>query len=171
MLDEAIGGWARPGVSELVGRPGSGRISLLVPVLRKLTRAERAVALVDPLGVLNPPGLSGVRLDRLLVVQAACERAGWASEQLAGSGSFELVVHLSALRLGRSGPRLVRAAERGGCSVIVVSDRSEQGLAAALRLKILGRTDDKVSLRLGRCRGGRVGQELSVPLEPVSPPR
>jgi len=161
-LDEAIGGWASPGVSELVGRPGSGRLSLLLPVLARLTRSERAVALVDPLGQLHPPGLRGVRLDRLLIVQSPCEQAGWASEQLAGSGSFDLVVHLSALRLGRSGQRLSRASERGGCSVVVVSDRSEQSLSAALRLTVLGRDESFVRLRLGRCRGGRAGQELRV---------
>lgn len=161
-LDNAIGGWPEPGLSEVTGRAGVGRMSLILPTLRRLTRADRAVGLVDPLGLLYPPGLTGVHLDRLLVLQPACEQAGWTSEQLAASGSFDLVVHLSALRLGRSGARLSRAAERGGCSVLVVSERVEQSLPAALRLRVEGRDDRQVSVQVTRCRGGRVGRPLSV---------
>ncbi|MCP4807938.1 MAG: DNA lesion error-prone repair protein ImuA [Proteobacteria bacterium] len=167
-LDAEIGGWPSPGLTEIVGRMGSGRLSLILPTLRRLTRADRAVGIVDPLGLIHPPGLSGVRLDRLLIVQPACKQAGWTSEQLAGSGSFELVLHFAALRLGRSGARLARAAERGGCSVVVLAEKPEQGLPAALRLRVEGRDASAVHLRVARCRGGRVGQPLRVSVSEAS---
>ena len=167
-LDDEIGGWPSPGLSEVVGRAGTGRLSLVLPTLRRLTRSDRPVAVVDPLGLLHPPGLEGVRLDRLLVVQPACEQAGWTSEQLAGSGSFDLVVHLAALRLGRSGARLSRAAERGASCVIVLSEKPEQGLPASLRLRVEGRDRAHVHVRVARAKGGRVGQVLRVPVRTAS---
>jgi hypothetical protein len=166
-LERAIGGWPRPGLTELTGRPGSGRLSLVLPAIHDLTHRDRPVAVVDPFGVLFPPGLASqaqLKLERLLVVQPAPERAGWAGEQIAASGCFELVIQLAGLRLGRSGPRLTRAAERGGCAVVVISERSEQALPAALRVEVWGRGPEGVRGRVLRRRGGRSGVRFTAPV-------
>ncbi len=163
-LDAALGGWPSPGLTELSGRAGSGRVSLVLPTIRATTHAGQMVAVVDPLGLLHPPGLLGVELQNLLVLQPSPERAGWAAEQLAAAGALELVVVLTALPLGRSGPRLVRAAEQGACAVIVISERKEQALPATLRVQVEGHRPGGVELQILRQRGAMAGQRLRVPL-------
>lgn len=167
-LDEALGGWPSPGLTELSGRAGSGRMALLLPAIRAATRAGGIVALVDPLGLLHPPGLLGVELQRLLVVQPSPEQAGWAAEQLAGAGALDIVVLVAALRLGRSGPRLMRAAEQGKCAVFVVTEKREQALPASLRVQVEGRmaspSGEVVRLHILRQRGRMAGQRLQLRL-------
>jgi RecA/RadA recombinase len=163
-LDAALGGWPSPGLSELSGRAGSGRVRLLLPAIRATTRAGGTVGVVDPLGLLHPPGLQGVELQNLLVLQPSPERAGWAAEQLAAAGALEMVVLLAALRLGRSGPRLARAAEQGSCAVIVVTERKEQALPASLRVQVEGQGPGGLELRILKQRGRMAGQRLQVRL-------
>jgi hypothetical protein len=105
--------WPRPGLSEVSGMPGSGRLVL---------------------GQLYPPGLSGVRLDQVLLVRPGRSQVAWAAEQIARSGVCPLVVLIDPPRLGPGARRLQHAAEAGGVSLIVVSERPDPGLPAALRL-------------------------------------
>ena len=165
-LDAAVGGFPRPGVVEVAGLPGSGRLGVLLPALARETRAGRAVAVVDALGRLHPPGLPGVAWSRLLLVRPGPEQAPWAAEQVLRSGAVPLVVLLDPAPFGRSGWRLLRAAEEGDAVLAVVAEAPDPGLPATLRLAprfIPGRGTLAVRLAGGRrVREGRV-IDLGVP--------
>lgn len=163
-LDRAVGGWPRPGLVEIVGRPGTGRCSLVRPVLADLTRQGQAVAVIDPFGEWHPTGWTGLRLDRVLIVQSSPEQAGWTAEQLTRSGVFPVVLLFGRLRLGRSAARLSRAVEQGHCTLLVIADKAEQSLPATLRLEARGYHPEGLKVRLVRQRGGRDG--LTVTLRP-----
>lgn len=137
-LDAAAGGWPVPGVSVVLGAPGSGRLGWVLPTLRRLTAGERAVAVVDVQGWLNPPGLLGVELHRLMIVRPGAAQAAWAAEQLARSGAVPFTVLLDPPPLGRAGRRLALAVEAGRTALVVITDRMDQGLPTALRLEITG---------------------------------
>lgn len=165
-LDQTIRGWPRPGVSEVTGRQGSGRLSLVLPAMAWFCKRGQPVAVVDPFGLAYPPGWRDVDLTQTLLLQPGPERVAWTAEQLAGSGSVPLVVLLDAPRLGRGGLRLQRAAERGGCAVVVLSERSERSLPAALRLELQGRNAaGALRLWIRRQRGGASGQRLELTLQ------
>jgi hypothetical protein len=138
ILDAALGGWPAPGVGALHGPVGSGRLGLVLPALQGHTQAERTVAVVDAMGWLHPPGLPGVDLRHLMLVRPGSARAGWAATQLAGSGAIPLVVLLDPPRLGREGLRLVRAADSGCSTVLVISEDRDMDLPAQLRIAVLG---------------------------------
>jgi hypothetical protein len=137
-LDARIQGWPVPGLTEISGRLGSGRMQISLPSLGELSRHHR-IAIVDPLGQLNPPGWAGVHLDRLLLIRPPLERAVWSAEQLARSGCFALVGLLDPPRLGRASARLARAAEHGTCALLIWTTESDVRTPAKLRIQIQNR--------------------------------
>jgi hypothetical protein len=128
-----LAGWPRPGLVEISGALGSGRLSLVLPTVATLTAQGEPVAVVDPLNMVYPPGW-GVCLAQLLLVQPGHERALWCTEQLLRSGAFGLVLLLDPPRLGRSGYRLARAAEAGGSTGILLVERGNSRLPAKVRV-------------------------------------
>ncbi len=155
-LDAVTGGWPRPGISAIVGAPGSGRLGWTLPALRRLTAEDRPVAIIDAQGWLNPPGLPGVKLDRLVLVRPGLPQALWAAEQLARSGALALTLLLDPPPLGRAARRLRHAVETGHSALIVLSDRNDPDLAAHLRLE----TASPGTARLARGPGG--GRVISL---------
>ncbi|MEQ1506004.1 MAG: recombinase RecA, partial [Myxococcota bacterium] len=96
-LDVLIGGLPEPGIVELAGPDGSGRVRLALGIAAAWTRAGRSVAWVDPARRLYPPACAdlGVGLERLLIVRPTEDGSApwaWATEQLLRSGCFPLVV-------------------------------------------------------------------------------
>jgi len=170
LLDELFGGWPRPGVTEITGPAGSGRFSLALPALGALTRAGRPAAVVDPYEVLHPPGLPGIRLQRLLVVRPGpAPRGAWAAEQLLASGVFSLVVGLDLPGAQRGGRKLSLAANRGNSALVLIARHSEERLPAALRLEVTGRGPGGIALTVRRQRGGRCGTSIEVPPGLIAP--
>lgn len=167
-LDEACGGWPRPGLSELAAAPGRGRLSLALPSVRALTREGQAVAVIDALGRVYPPGWAGVNAARLLVVQPSPEQVGWAAEQIARSGACPLLLILDPPGLGRAGVRLARACEQGDCAALVLVERSDRRLPAGLRLQVRGATQRgssrEVELSVARRRGAPGVERLRLAL-------
>ena len=154
-LDGWLGGWPAPGVTEIVGAPGTGRLGLLIPALAELTRRGRSVMVVDAMEQVYPPGWIGsgpglpapvarsapaalLDPERFWLVRPGLDRAAWVAEQASGAGALSAVVLLDAPRVGRASVRLARAAERGGTALFVVSEESEAELPAALRLQVRG---------------------------------
>jgi hypothetical protein len=161
---DAIAGWPAPGLAELCGLPGSGRMGLLLPLLARHTQAGRWVAIIDVLARLHPPGLTGVAWSRLLVVRPGAERAVWAAEQLAASGAVPVVALLDPMPVGRAGYRLLRASEQGGGTVVVIGERSEQSLPASLRVQALGHSPGTLRVRVVRAPGcHRPSRALELP--------
>jgi hypothetical protein len=148
-LDARIPGWPVPGLTEISGRLGSGRMRLCLPSLAKLSLHHR-IGIVDPLGQLNPPGWPGVRLSQLLLIRPPLERAAWSAEQLARSGCFALVGLLDPPRLGRTGARLARAAEHGSCAMLIWTTESNVRTPAKLRIQIQNRQNSALFIRLAK---------------------
>jgi hypothetical protein len=116
------GGWRQGEMSELVGRPSSGKTSVLHASLAAATAGGGVAALVDAVDRLDPASLAarGVDLDRVLWVRGAgltiesarrplvedvLSRAVRAFDLLIRAGGFTLV----ALDLSDISPRAVRA--------------------------------------------------------------
>lgn len=168
-LDAATGGWPVPGVSVVLGAPGSGRLGWVLPTMRALTAGDRPVAVVDVLGWLNPPGLPGVELHRLMIVRSGAATAAWAAEQLVRSGAVPLTVLLDPPPLGRAGRRLALAAEAGRSALVVVSDRRDQGLPTAMRLEISG--PGQATLARGPGAGRALALDEAAEAPTPGPPR
>ncbi len=162
-LDEAIGGWPRQGLVELISSAGQG-LSLLLPLLRRLSGEERWLAWVNPPGRLHVPALAvrGVPAERLLMVRGGAEGA-WATEQLLRSGGCSLVLfwpgRIASVRLRR----LQLAAETGRSLGVLFRPvaAQEQASPAVLRLRLEG-GGDRLRVMVLKRRGGWSGARVTV---------
>ena len=169
-------GWPRTGLIELlVSRFGAGELTLLMPALAALTRADAArwCAWVAPPLLPFAPALvaCGVVLDRVAVIrppQDARFRGNsrmWAFEQTLGSGACDAVLGWARQVKSRDVRRLQLAAERGRTLGVLFrpSRASREASAAVLRLGVEPRTHG-VRLTLIKGRSVRRGVlELSWP--------
>jgi len=146
-LDERIDGWPSPGLTEISGPIGSGRISLCLPSLEYLTQHQR-IAIVDPLLQLYPPGLGSIHLENLLILQPPIEQTGWGAAQLTRSGCFALVAVLDPPRLGRASYRLKQASEQGRCPVLLWVQDSDPAIPAKVRIQICERRQHAIRIHL-----------------------
>lgn len=133
----------RGAITEIVGRPSSGRTSLLLACLAASTRAGGVAALVDADGVFDPEGAAtaGVDLPRLLWIRGAGRRdvALRATDLLVRCPGFAMI----GLDLGEHPPRLSLASafrwrgavRRTETALVILSARRvvEQGAALAIR--------------------------------------
>lgn len=154
-VDAWLGGWPAPGVVEISGAPGTGRLGLVLPALARLTRQGRPVVVVDPLQWFHPPGLRGADAARLVLVRPPLDQAAWAAEQVARSGAVAAVLALDLPPLGRQGWRLERAAEAGGATLFRVGEAPDPELPAALRVVTEGWEGTTLRVRCVRSRSGR----------------
>ena len=154
-LDALIGGWPTPGLVEIVGAPGSGRLGLIQPLLAEQTALDHWVGIVDPTEWFHPPGLQGVEWSRVLLVRSGLSLALWAATQMAASGALAATVLLDVPRLGRAeGIRLLRAAEQGGGTVWVIGEQPLASLPAHLRLEVRTERVGELHVQVRRRRGG-----------------
>lgn len=160
-IDRVLGGLPQPGIVEISGPVGAGRIRWVREVLRPIMAEGRAVAWVDPLERLHPPGLAaaGVPISQLLLVRPPEDGSapwGWATDQLLRSGCFGYVVVDLPPRAGsrRSvAHRWARSAELGCSTALVLSERPTRELPADVRLTVGGNRWYVVRDR-GRTPGG-----------------
>jgi cell division inhibitor SulA/protein ImuA len=162
------GGWQSGTIVELMpAAVGIGELSLLLPALARITKAERHVTLIAPPYIPFATALSqhGVRLERLLVIQAQqAEDILWATEQSLRCRSFGAVVAWPAAKIrDREIRRLQLAAEAGGCTGFLYRsvDADREASPAALRLK-LRRVERALQIDVVKCRGGRSGMSVKV---------
>ena len=160
-LDRAFGGW--PHLSEISGRTGAGRLSILQPAAGAVTKKGALVAVVDPLCLFNPVGWPHVKLDNLTLARPPLTQCQWTAEQLAGSGCFELMVVIDPPNIGKTGARILRAAERGLCSVVIVTTEGNSRLPARVRLVVEGWRKGGVMVSVEK--GGR-GERVLVAIQP-----
>ncbi len=159
-VDAWFGGWPSPGVTEIVGAPGSGRLAAILPALSTLTRQGHSIVVIDPGMQIHPPGLD-MDLAAVVLVRPPGDQAGWVAEQVARSGAVQAMLLLDPPRLGRAGLRITRACEAGNMAVFVVAEEAEADLPAALRLSTLGWQGDGIRVRCTRSRDGRqVGERV-----------
>jgi protein ImuA len=179
LLDTVLpgGGWPVGCLTELICRePGIGELRLLVPLLRSLTQARRFVILLAPPLAPYAPALAGfgIDLDYLIVVQArhAADRL-WAIEQSLKSAGFGAL--LAWLPQARTRPehlrRLQCAAQSASGPVFLFRELPAQSepSAAPLRLLLLPRPGQQLSVQLLKRRGPLIAQPLIVDLpQPIS---
>ncbi len=136
-LEDWLGRWSRPGLTEVVGAPGAGRLAAVLPALRGLQARGERILLVDATGNLQARSIPG--LENVLVVRPGLARAAWVAEQAARAGALAAVVLVDAPPLGaRVGVRRGRAAEAGHCAVFVVGERPEVVVGFACRVLVEG---------------------------------
>lgn len=152
-------GWPRGALVELLlPVDGVGELSLLLPLLARLTRAGDTVALVAPPYVPYAPAwqAAGVDLRRLEIVEADPRGALWAFEQCLRSSACAAVLgwprgDAAALR------RLQVAADAGGSLGIALRDRRHAAnpSPAALRLECSAEPGTAPAWHVRKCRGAQ----------------
>lgn len=168
------GGWPRGALSEvLYAQPGVGELSLLLPLLARLTRGGQPVAFVSPPCRLHAPALAagGVALPHTLVVQTPCGAdALWSAEQLLHAGSAALLlwcrdIETTAMR------RLQLAAEKGDGLALLMRPLAAAASpsVAALRLRI-ERIDGTPTVEVLKCRGARPTQRIALTVPALRTP-
>ncbi|MFI4980361.1 MAG: translesion DNA synthesis-associated protein ImuA [Nevskiales bacterium] len=166
-LDQALlGGWPVGALSQIVSRESGLGLSLMVPLLARLTRAGRHVALIAPPYIPYAPALrdAGVDLRKLLWI-APKDRvdALWATEQMLRSGLHGAVALWSPALEAPIERRLQLAAETGR-SIGIVAHAGAYGAhsIAAVRLQV-SPAPAALSVEIVRCRGARPGQRVECP--------
>lgn len=163
-------------ITEIVGRPSSGRTSLLVACLGDVTRRSAIAALVDAEQTFDPVGATraGVDLQRLLWVRCGGRRdvALRVADLLARCPGFALV----ALDLGERPPRipltlafrLRLTVRRTGTALLILAGRRIAGSGAGLAVRTVRNRLEwsgpatvptrlarvGTAVRVVRCRGG-----------------
>ena len=174
------GGIARGRVSEIIGRPGTGRTSLAAAFAANATGRGEVIAWIDAAGAFDPTSIAaaGVELARVLwasIPQEASRarpvssregRVLKAAEMVLEAGGFGLVV-IDFGDIFRAIPdsavlRIARAAERNGAAVIAIAPRRICGTFAALSL-----TMNRAGASFSRILPGAPALFDGLRLEPV----
>jgi cell division inhibitor SulA/protein ImuA len=181
-LDEALpgNGWPVAAVTELINdTAGCGELSLLMPVLARLSQENHWIAMIDPPWVPYPSALHGhgLALEKLLLIRTQNRNESlWACEQVVRgiSGGVMLAwpdaLSFSELR------RLQLAAESSQKTVFLFRDRktADTSSPAALRLRLTP-DDGDLQIRVLKCRGQRPAASIRIRrpqlLQPLIPPR
>ena len=168
-LDEVTGGLPRPGLVEVWGPIGSGRTRVAVRFALQVRAPQQQVAWVDSEHTLYPPSISGDGQDPIdwAVVRTrlgAHEQVARVVERMLRAGCFPLVVVdvPARMRLKSVGYRWSRAAEQGGSTGVLLTERPGRGLPVDVRLQV---GDGVVSVVKDRARPSVVGCHLSIPEE------
>ena len=165
-LDALIGGWPRGALVELLCA-GSAGLSLLLPLLARLSREARWLAWVDPPWHPHAPALAarGVALSRVLRVQAGGDgETLWAAEQLLRSGNCAVVM-LWPGKLSRARVRRLQLAAGKGDSLGVLFQplrAAQQSSLAALRLQVQA-GEAGLRVKILKRRAGQSGTEVELP--------
>ena len=181
LLDDALpgNGWPMGAVTELLNdTPGCGEISLLLPLLARLSQKKHRVVMIDPPWIPNPSALHarGLALEELLLVRTQDRSESlWACEQVVRgiTGGAMLAwpdgISFSELR------RLQLAAERTQKTVFLFcnSKTANASSPAALRLQLTP-DDGDLQIRVLKCRGRRPTSVIRIRrrqlLQPLMPP-
>ncbi|MGH8446993.1 MAG: translesion DNA synthesis-associated protein ImuA [Solimonas sp.] len=156
------GGWPCAALSEVVyPAPGVGELQLAMPLLLRLARARRRLAMVAPPHLPYAPALvqQGLDLHGLLVIDAIGEAdALWAAEELLRAQAGAVLLWQDAIA-PTAQRRLQLAAENGGGFALAYrrAARRDEGSVAALRLGI-ERVGASAHVEVLKCRGARPTQ-------------
>jgi len=168
-LDAALpgGGWQSGTIVELMpAQMGIGELRLLMPVLTRITRTDRHVALIAPPCIPFAPALSrhGIDLERLLVIQAQKpEDILWSFEQTLRCKSFGAVVAWPVTAKDREVRRLQLAAEAGRSIGFMYRSPAAAREASPAAVRLLLETDaNGLRVDIIKCRGARGGIAVLV---------
>lgn len=144
------GGFPEGRLSEIAGPAGSGRTSLALAFLARITAGDGLAALVDAADAFHPPSAvaSGVVLDRLLWVRPRDLRGALHSaEQVLAAGGFAgVLLDLAGCGVAAGGgasgiptaawPRLRRSAAACSTALVVMAPRRLAGTFADLAVAL-----------------------------------
>ena len=169
MLDKVLpgNGWPQGAVTEIVtDTVACGELSLLLPVLARLSQANHWISMIDPPWIPYPPALHGrgLALEKLLLVHTK-DRAEslWACEQvvrgISGGAMLAWPDELSFSEMRR----LQLAAERTQKTVFLFHDARAANASspAALRLQLTA-DDGDLQIRVLKCRGQRPVSSIRI---------
>ncbi len=180
-LDDVLpgNGWPIGAVTELINdTAGCGELSLLLPVLARLSQKNHRIVMVDPPWIPYPAALHGrgLVLEKLLLVRTQNRSESlWACEQvvrgIAGGAmlAWPDAISFSELR------RLQLAAESTRKIVFLFRDGKAINASspAALRLRLTPDEGD-LQIRVLKCRGRRPASVIRIRrpqlLQPLMPP-
>lgn len=171
-LDQYLpdGGWPRRAVTELqLSAHGIGEMSLLLPLLAAITRADPPgwVTLIAPpdLPYAHALSVAGVDLKRLLVIHDVDPTQGlWAAEQCLRCGHSPVVLLWTGRIRSQQWRRLQLAAEAGDSSGLIWQPIGEPAGYVALSLR-LRPTLAGVVLQINRGRGSLRRRDITIALD------
>ena len=161
-LDEALPGhgWPTGAVTELVNdTAGCGELSLLLPVLARLSRQGHQIVMVDPPWIPYPSALHGrgMSVEKLLLIRTQNRKESlWACEQVVrGMSGGAMLAWPDTLSFGEL-RRLQLAARSSQKTVFLFRDQKAANTSspAALRLQLTP-DDGDLQIRVLKCRGQR----------------
>jgi hypothetical protein len=170
------GGWQSGTIVELMpARIGIGEFRLLMPALANISHADHHIAFISPPYIPFAPALQrhGIRLDRLLVVDAAKNTdALWAIEQTLRCKSFGAVVAWPQAIKDRDVRRLQLAAEAGRSVGFLYRPPAAalEASPAAVRLKLQRNSTGHLQIDVLKCRGARSGISITANAEQENHP-
>jgi len=169
-LDNQLGGigWPRGALSEcLLDTPGIGELTLLVPLMQRLSQAGKTIFWLNPPHTPYAPALMRKDIDLDQVIMIHTENKGdflWALENCLRSPVTGLVMAWPGKLAAREIRRLQLAAEAGSNVCVLFRERyyAGQNSPAALRLEL--EPDDQQSLKVNvvKRRGSWPGQRCSL---------
>ena len=181
VLDAALpgSGWPLGAVTELVNdTAGCGELSLLLPVLARLSQENQWISMIDPPWIPYPPALHGhgLALEKLLLIRTQNrDESLWACEQVVrGISGGAVLAWPDTLSFGEV-RRLQLAAERTQKTVFLFPDRKAANASspAALRLQLTA-DDGDLQISVLKCRGQRPASGIRIQrsqlLQPLMPP-
>jgi len=157
-LDELIGGgWPKGALVEIISEASLG-LSLLIPVLLKLSKQPYWLAWINSPYIPYAPRLQSLGIDTrkiLLLRKLADEQALWAAEQALQSGNCKVVMLWPSKLNTAQIRRLQLAAETGDCLGVLFRPRSARALPSVAALRLQVEADEQaLLLRLLKRRGG-----------------
>ena len=160
-LDALTGGLPRGAITEIFGRPSSGRTSAMVSILAEATAQDEVCALVDGSDAFDPQSgmAAGLDLKRLLWIR--CHKLDQVMKStdllLQGGGFGRVVMDLTDLPLSQlrgvslaSWFRFQRGIEKTPTALVVISPESMVKSAAALVLRFEMKNAEWTTLLAGR---------------------
>jgi recombination protein RecA len=161
-LDRVLSGGGLPSgrLTELVGRRGSGRTTLVRQIVEAAVAARRWVAVVDGSRTLAPRDWAGIGdRGRLWIVRPPAPDLGaWCTDILLRSGAFSLVVLDGAPPLPRQvAVRLTRLAREHDVALVLTGEAASGVVGSAVRLRMEKRAEGR-GHRTDKSRGQRAGE-------------
>jgi protein ImuA len=181
VLDDVLpgNGWQMGAVTEVItNTAGCGELSLLLPLLARLSQKNQWIVMIDPPWIPNPSALHGrgLALEKLLLVRTQSRAESlWACEQVArgmsGGAMLAWPQNISFSEVRRL--QLAAANTQKTVFLFLGKEAAKVSSPATLRLQ-LAADDGDLQVKVLKCRGRRPASAIRIRrpnlLQPLIPP-